>query len=118
VYGGVLTIISFMIIFGWLYSTLFKVYQGKFGMIEQQVLWTSSSATQIEQSDLIIGAKIQTYSNKTVLKKKLTDYISVIYAQVNYNDSAVSPPVYYNSTACTEELTELDGYLCPDLPLY
>jgi hypothetical protein len=67
---------------------------------------------------LVLGAKLNNFPN-AVLKSDISDYISVIYAQVNYkgNDQFAQGSVYYNSTACPSEYTTaLDGYLCPDLP--
>ena len=65
-----------------------------------------------------MGARLNLFPDAKLLPgENITNYISVIFAQVVYNttDKSNYGTTYYNSTPCLNE-PELDGYLCPDLP--
>ena len=79
-YGGVLTILSGMIIVIWLGMQALKVKKNDFTFTETQSLYSDAQAYNMTPNDFVLAVNVYV-TNTTVFPGNMSQYISTVYMQ-------------------------------------
>jgi len=123
--GGILSIMSTMIILSWLVFNIMSILH--FEHTVSQSLEVASIAGEagpiwsITPNQTTLATKLLT-SNSTMFPGDIRQYIDAIYMQESYDSAGKPVFTYYNATNCSKIIDVedsryplLDTWLCPDI---
>lgn len=102
-YGGLLTLISGVIIIIWLGMQALQVKHVNFTFSETQELIETDYTYYVNQTDFVAATMVKTTDNVTFNETTLSLYVATVYAQIAWNEAEnrSSVETWYNSTSCS-----------------
>jgi hypothetical protein len=119
-YGGVLSIISGVIIIIWLGLQALQVKHVNFTFTETQSLMDDSTIYYVNQTDFVAATMVKT-TDPNYFSGNFSQYVATVYVQITLNETEgrISPNCC-NSTDCSNndlvDMPKTAEYLCPDIP--
>ncbi len=114
-YGGCLSILSYIIVLGWLtyqFLLIWVLKEGTISVYGSTVSDSSESSSlwKITSQEMLITNNLTSYNND-IFKEPYYRYLTVLYIQTYNNEDNSITQNYYNSKPCNEVLSEDDPRL-------